>query len=83
MELKKSLCTAHEKFCFWPDSPCPGWSYRAHIVHSSGFIPLLSPFLLLFFLLVVPVHSLQCIVPLQALPLQSSFTHHKDVETEV
>ncbi|NXK47734.1 NIPA protein, partial [Chauna torquata] len=23
MELKKSLCTAHEKFCFWPDSPCP------------------------------------------------------------
>ncbi|XP_040401482.1 nuclear-interacting partner of ALK isoform X2 [Cygnus olor] len=22
-ELKKSLCTAHEKFCFWPDSPCP------------------------------------------------------------
>ncbi|KAM7127648.1 LOW QUALITY PROTEIN: zinc finger C3HC-type protein 1 [Ciconia maguari] len=24
MELKKALCTAHEKFCFWPDSPCPG-----------------------------------------------------------
>ncbi|NXJ10060.1 NIPA protein, partial [Odontophorus gujanensis] len=23
VELKKSLCTAHEKFCFWPDSPCP------------------------------------------------------------
>ncbi|NXH22864.1 NIPA protein, partial [Bucco capensis] len=23
MELKKALCTAHEKFCFWPDSPCP------------------------------------------------------------
>ncbi|NXS62669.1 NIPA protein, partial [Brachypteracias leptosomus] len=22
-ELKKALCTAHEKFCFWPDSPCP------------------------------------------------------------
>ncbi|KAM6152626.1 zinc finger C3HC-type protein 1 [Erethizon dorsatum] len=22
-ELKKYLCTAHEKFCFWPDSPCP------------------------------------------------------------
>uniref|UniRef100_A0A5F9C6C4 Zinc finger C3HC-type containing 1 n=1 Tax=Oryctolagus cuniculus TaxID=9986 RepID=A0A5F9C6C4_RABIT len=22
-ELKKSLCTAHEKFCFWPDSPSP------------------------------------------------------------
>ncbi|XP_055664390.1 zinc finger C3HC-type protein 1 isoform X2 [Falco peregrinus] len=23
MELKKALCAAHEKFCFWPDSPCP------------------------------------------------------------
>ncbi|XP_054255564.1 zinc finger C3HC-type protein 1 [Indicator indicator] len=23
LELKKALCTAHEKFCFWPDSPCP------------------------------------------------------------
>ncbi|KFQ01413.1 Nuclear-interacting partner of ALK, partial [Haliaeetus albicilla] len=23
IELKKALCTAHEKFCFWPDSPCP------------------------------------------------------------
>nr|XP_045016296.1 nuclear-interacting partner of ALK [Jaculus jaculus] len=22
-ELRKSLCTAHEKFCFWPDSPSP------------------------------------------------------------
>ncbi|NXC00472.1 NIPA protein, partial [Orthonyx spaldingii] len=22
-ELRKALCTAHEKFCFWPDSPCP------------------------------------------------------------
>uniref|UniRef100_A0A8C0X6J0 Nuclear-interacting partner of ALK n=1 Tax=Castor canadensis TaxID=51338 RepID=A0A8C0X6J0_CASCN len=22
-ELKNSLCTAHEKFCFWPDSPSP------------------------------------------------------------
>ncbi|CAO2603034.1 Zinc finger C3HC-type protein 1 [Lemmus lemmus] len=22
-ELRKSLCSAHEKFCFWPDSPCP------------------------------------------------------------
>ncbi|NXD07572.1 NIPA protein, partial [Nothocercus nigrocapillus] len=22
-ELKKALCTAHEKFCFWPDNPCP------------------------------------------------------------
>ncbi|XP_053913881.1 zinc finger C3HC-type protein 1 [Cuculus canorus] len=22
-EMKKALCTAHEKFCFWPDSPCP------------------------------------------------------------
>uniref|UniRef100_A0A8I3P4R8 Zinc finger C3HC-type containing 1 n=2 Tax=Canis lupus familiaris TaxID=9615 RepID=A0A8I3P4R8_CANLF len=22
-ELKKALCTAHEKFCFWPDSPSP------------------------------------------------------------
>ncbi|NXT24250.1 NIPA protein, partial [Syrrhaptes paradoxus] len=23
VELKKALCTAHEKFCFWPDNPCP------------------------------------------------------------
>ncbi|XP_066218772.1 zinc finger C3HC-type protein 1 isoform X1 [Saccopteryx leptura] len=22
-ELKKALCIAHEKFCFWPDSPSP------------------------------------------------------------
>nr|XP_060632366.1 zinc finger C3HC-type protein 1 isoform X1 [Anolis sagrei ordinatus] len=23
LELKKALTTAHEKFCFWPDNPCP------------------------------------------------------------
>ncbi|KAM3832719.1 zinc finger C3HC-type protein 1 [Vipera latastei] len=23
LELQKSLVGAHEKFCFWPDSPCP------------------------------------------------------------
>eukprot|EP00062_Callorhinchus_milii_P006656 gi/632947426/ref/XP_007889040.1/ PREDICTED: nuclear-interacting partner of ALK [Callorhinchus milii] len=23
-ELHKALKTAHEKFCYWPDSPCPG-----------------------------------------------------------
>ncbi|XP_053114471.1 zinc finger C3HC-type protein 1 [Hemicordylus capensis] len=23
LELRKALSTAHEKFCFWPDSPCP------------------------------------------------------------
>lgn len=33
-ELKKSLSTAHEKFCFWPDNPCPGRSLRAQ--HGSG-----------------------------------------------
>ncbi|XP_019365215.1 PREDICTED: nuclear-interacting partner of ALK [Gavialis gangeticus] len=22
-ELKRALCSAHEKFCFWPISPCP------------------------------------------------------------
>ncbi|NXO45672.1 NIPA protein, partial [Locustella ochotensis] len=22
-ELRRALSTAHEKFCFWPDSPCP------------------------------------------------------------
>lgn len=46
MELKKALCTAHEKFCFWPDSPCPGWCLSvasAHVQHYSLF----SPFLLL------------------------------------
>ncbi|ETE58672.1 Nuclear-interacting partner of ALK, partial [Ophiophagus hannah] len=24
LELQKALLGAHEKFCFWPDSPCPG-----------------------------------------------------------
>ncbi|XP_044285117.1 nuclear-interacting partner of ALK isoform X2 [Varanus komodoensis] len=23
LELRKALSAAHEKFCFWPDSPCP------------------------------------------------------------
>ncbi|NXI37923.1 NIPA protein, partial [Galbula dea] len=23
LELQRALCSAHEKFCFWPDSPCP------------------------------------------------------------
>lgn len=44
MELKKALCTAHEKFCFWPDSPCPGWCLRAWLVHVSGIIPFFLPF---------------------------------------
>uniref|UniRef100_A0A8C6RKT2 Zinc finger, C3HC type 1 n=1 Tax=Nannospalax galili TaxID=1026970 RepID=A0A8C6RKT2_NANGA len=33
-ELKKSLCTAHEKFCFWPDSPSPD---------RFGMLPLSEP----------------------------------------
>uniref|UniRef100_A0A8C2VCH1 Zinc finger C3HC-type containing 1 n=1 Tax=Chinchilla lanigera TaxID=34839 RepID=A0A8C2VCH1_CHILA len=41
-ELKKSLCTAHEKFCFWPDSPCPGTYFQEF---PSTIFP--GPFLLL------------------------------------
>lgn len=33
-ELKKSLCSAHEKFCFWPDSPSPD---------RFGMLPLSEP----------------------------------------
>ncbi|KAG8515662.1 Nuclear-interacting partner of ALK, partial [Galemys pyrenaicus] len=33
-ELKKALCTAHEKFCFWPDSPSPD---------RFGMLPLNEP----------------------------------------
>ncbi|XP_045144862.1 nuclear-interacting partner of ALK [Echinops telfairi] len=37
-ELKKALCTAHEKFCFWPDSPSPD---------RFGMLPLDEPDVLL------------------------------------
>uniref|UniRef100_A0A8D2AS42 Zinc finger C3HC-type containing 1 n=1 Tax=Sciurus vulgaris TaxID=55149 RepID=A0A8D2AS42_SCIVU len=37
-ELKKSLCTAHEKFCFWPDSPSPD---------RFGMLPLDEPAVLI------------------------------------
>ncbi|XP_017495870.1 zinc finger C3HC-type protein 1 isoform X1 [Manis javanica] len=37
-ELKKALCTAHEKFCFWPDSPSPD---------RFGMLPLEEPAALL------------------------------------
>ncbi|XP_007953590.2 nuclear-interacting partner of ALK [Orycteropus afer afer] len=37
-ELRKALCTAHEKFCFWPDSPSPD---------RFGMLPLEEPALLL------------------------------------
>uniref|UniRef100_A0A8C2MJE1 Zinc finger, C3HC type 1 n=1 Tax=Cricetulus griseus TaxID=10029 RepID=A0A8C2MJE1_CRIGR len=36
-ELKKSLCSAHEKFCFWPDSPSPD---------RFGMLPLGEPVVL-------------------------------------
>uniref|UniRef100_A0A2I3GP92 Zinc finger C3HC-type containing 1 n=1 Tax=Nomascus leucogenys TaxID=61853 RepID=A0A2I3GP92_NOMLE len=36
-ELKKALCTAHEKFCFWPDSPSPD---------RFGMLPLDEPAIL-------------------------------------
>ncbi|PNJ40136.1 ZC3HC1 isoform 8 [Pongo abelii] len=36
-ELKKALCTAHEKFCFWPDSPSPD---------RFGMLPLEEPAIL-------------------------------------
>ncbi|XP_043355378.1 nuclear-interacting partner of ALK isoform X2 [Dermochelys coriacea] len=41
-ELKKALCTAHEKFCFWPDSPCPD---RFAILLVGEPIALVSDFL--------------------------------------
>ncbi|KAM6202897.1 zinc finger C3HC-type protein 1 isoform 3-T3 [Rhynchocyon petersi] len=37
-ELRKALCTAHEKFCFWPDSPSPD---------RFGMLPLDEPTVLL------------------------------------
>uniref|UniRef100_H3BKM2 Zinc finger, C3HC type 1 n=1 Tax=Mus musculus TaxID=10090 RepID=H3BKM2_MOUSE len=37
-ELKKSLCSAHEKFCFWPDSPSPD---------RFGMLPLGEPAVLI------------------------------------
>nr|KAF6419743.1 zinc finger C3HC-type containing 1 [Rousettus aegyptiacus] len=37
-ELKKALCTAHEKFCFWPDSPSPD---------RFGMLPLDEPAVLI------------------------------------
>uniref|UniRef100_A0A8C9B273 Zinc finger C3HC-type containing 1 n=1 Tax=Prolemur simus TaxID=1328070 RepID=A0A8C9B273_PROSS len=36
-ELKKALCTSHEKFCFWPDSPSPD---------RFGMLPLDEPAIL-------------------------------------
>ncbi|XP_067391070.1 zinc finger C3HC-type protein 1 [Emydura macquarii macquarii] len=41
-ELKKALCTAHEKFCFWPDSPCPD---RFAVLLVDEPIALVSDFL--------------------------------------
>lgn len=50
-ELRKALSTAHEKFCFWPDSPCPGGCLRFLIQHYSlFFFPPLS--------IVIPVVTL-------------------------
>nr|XP_005281367.1 nuclear-interacting partner of ALK isoform X2 [Chrysemys picta bellii] len=40
--LKKALCTAHEKFCFWPDSPCPD---RFAVLLVGEPIALVSDFL--------------------------------------
>ncbi|XP_039716781.1 zinc finger C3HC-type protein 1 isoform X2 [Pteropus medius] len=37
-ELKKALCAAHEKFCFWPDSPSPD---------RFGMLPLDEPAVLI------------------------------------
>lgn len=42
MELKKALCTAHEKFCFWPDSPCPGGCLGACCCPCLALIPFYS-----------------------------------------
>ncbi|XP_054844535.1 zinc finger C3HC-type protein 1 [Eublepharis macularius] len=42
LELKKALCSAHEKFCFWPDSPCPD---RFAILLVDEPLALLSDFL--------------------------------------
>ncbi|XP_077196514.1 zinc finger C3HC-type protein 1 isoform X2 [Paroedura picta] len=41
-ELRKALSTAHEKFCFWPDSPCPE---RFAVLRVDEPLALLSDFL--------------------------------------
>ncbi|XP_060102010.1 zinc finger C3HC-type protein 1 [Heteronotia binoei] len=41
-ELKKALSTAHEKFCFWPDSPCPD---RFAVLRVDEPLALLGDFL--------------------------------------
>uniref|UniRef100_A0A287DC10 Nuclear-interacting partner of ALK n=1 Tax=Ictidomys tridecemlineatus TaxID=43179 RepID=A0A287DC10_ICTTR len=43
-ELKKSLCSAHEKFCFWPDSPSPVVSL---MLDRFGMLPLDEPAVLI------------------------------------
>lgn len=69
VELKKALCTAHEKFCFWPDSPCPGWCLRAHVHHYSLLFP---PFLSLLLSSFVRITiALQAV---KAMSSQSSFS---------
>ncbi|XP_062839425.1 zinc finger C3HC-type protein 1 isoform X1 [Anolis carolinensis] len=42
LELKKALSTAHEKFCFWPDNPCPD---RFSVLLVDEPLALLSDFL--------------------------------------
>ena len=50
-ELKKALCTAHEKFCFWPDSPSPG-TYLQNFPFTISSWPMWGFFVLFFCLFV-------------------------------
>lgn len=45
-EIARQLQTQHEKFCPWPDFPCPGWTvlYCMCILGGKWSSPLLSPF---------------------------------------
>nr|XP_014346932.1 PREDICTED: nuclear-interacting partner of ALK [Latimeria chalumnae] len=37
-QLKRSLSIAHEKFCFWPDSPCPDRFWALPVEDSSALL---------------------------------------------
>ncbi|XP_044135923.1 nuclear-interacting partner of ALK [Bufo gargarizans] len=38
LELQEALRTSHEKFCFWPESPCPEHFWTLLIAESSSVI---------------------------------------------
>ncbi|KAG8576754.1 hypothetical protein GDO81_009956 [Engystomops pustulosus] len=38
LEIKEALRTSHEKFCFWPDSPCPEHFWTLLLLEPSSVI---------------------------------------------